>query len=162
MMRISVRLSVVLLLTATLSFSLVDLFAKPWRQTKTDDLLVRAERAICFEQPEAAGRLLAAAERLDSEMTSERRTQIAADQSRVIADTDFARQYFQQCGNVDRVAVLDAVQASYPTPKAALNEALELANRGEYAYARQLVALAGSMNPDYAGVKAVSDYLDIE
>ena len=43
--------------------------------------------------------------------------------------------------------------------KAALERALELANQGEVAYAKQLVALAGKMNPDYTGLENVRNIL---
>lgn len=154
-MRPSWRLLIVLSLVAILSVNLVDLFAKPWRQKRSNDLLRRAQQAVCYEQPDTAQRLLTAAETVDAELTAARRSQISSDLQRVVADHDYARQYYDRCGNADRVAVLDAVDAIYDSPKAALDKALELANQGETAYAKQLVSLATTMNPDYAGIEVV-------
>lgn len=158
-MRISFRLLAVLALTAVLAVNLVDLFAKPWRQSRSKELISRAEQAICYEQPDTAKRLLAAAEKVDPDYLAERRANVLSEQDRVLADHDYARQYYNRCGNTNRVAIIDAVEATYSSPKAALDKALELANQGETAYAQQLVSLAEQMNPDYAGLKVARNIL---
>lgn len=157
-----VRLLLASALVGLLGVNLVDLIAKPWRSSRADDLLTRAARAICFEQPEAAGSLLKAAEKLDAKRTAVRRSVIAADQTRVVTDHNYARQYYSACGNTDRVAIIDALDRTYTTPKQALEEALTLSNRGEKVYADQLVTLAEKMDPDYAGVARVRQYLKTE
>lgn len=159
MAKLSTRLVIVVTLVVVLSVSIVDLFAKPWRMSRSNDLLARAEKAVCYEQPDAAERLLKAAERLDSRLNTDRRAKISVDKDRVVTDLGYARDYYTQCGNSNRVAVLNALEESYTTPKAALERALELANQGEVAYAKQLVALAGKMNPDYTGLENVRNIL---
>jgi hypothetical protein len=155
----SSRLLIVLCLVAVLAVSVVDLFAKPWRIKRANDLLARAERAVCYEQPDAAGRLLQATERLDAKRTAQRRADITVSQERVMSDLVYARYFYTQCGNTDRVAILTSLEQTYTNPKAALVRALELVNQGEVAYAEQLVALAGKMNPDYAGLENVRNIL---
>ncbi len=150
------------ILIALLGVSLIDLFAKPWRALKARELLTRAEQAVCYEQSETVEKLLTAADAVIPDNMKGERDRIHADQLRVQNDLVFAREYFASCGNQERTTVLAALEKEYATPKEALAQALELANKGERSYAIQLVQLAEKQNPDYTGVKNMKEYLNIK
>lgn len=151
----NLRLIVASVLVIILVISAVNLFAAPWRNRRLAQVVARVEQALCYEQPATAERLMTTAAKINPGVAEEQLRPLRERSQTIQTDMAAAREFFAECGNQDRVAVIDDVTRQYSTPKEALERAVALSRQGEAGYAQQLLKLATSLSPDYSGLEEV-------
>lgn len=155
-MSLFLRLLTAFTITTVLIWRVAGVVAQPVHARAAANYLALAERQMTQADWEAARQSLNKA--ADYKGDALQVAQMRANLDRVSNDLFAERDYLISVGNSHRAELLVRLLDDYDSPKALLDEALQMFISGEERYAAVMLERARALDPTYSGLTQVEEY----